>query len=125
FDRRTAGAVIVVAAIAMSVRPAMLVTRLAAEGDDGLVRAAAAYISDATRSTETVLVWGSRVEPLVLAERLAPTRYVYQYAALECGAARRDAGARRRRGRAGRAPCRERRARGAPVVAAGCRGRSS
>ena len=83
FDRRTARAVIVVATIAMSVRPAMLVTRLAAEGDDGLVRAAAAYISDATRSTETVLVWGSRVEPLVLAERLAPTRYVYQYAALE------------------------------------------
>ena len=30
-----------------------------------------------------MLVWGSRVEPLVLAERLAPTRYVYQYAALE------------------------------------------
>ena len=82
-DRRTARAVILVAAIAMSVRPAMLVTRLAAERDDGVARSAAAYIADATRSTDTVFLWGSRVETLVLADRLAPTRYVYQYAALE------------------------------------------
>ena len=32
---------------------------------------------------ETVLVWGSHTEVLFLANRLSPTRFVYQYAALE------------------------------------------
>ena len=66
----------------MSVRPAMLVGRLAAASDDGVSREAAAYIQTATRADERVLVWGSRPEVYVLAERAAATRFFYQYAPL-------------------------------------------
>jgi hypothetical protein len=60
----------------------LLVTRLARIGDDGRFRAAAAYVAANTRPSDTVLVWGSHTEVLFLAQRLSPTRYVYQYAAL-------------------------------------------
>ena len=43
---------------------------------------AATYIDSVTTSADPVLVWGSRAEILVLAERRSPTRLVYQYAAL-------------------------------------------
>lgn len=83
FTARSAIAFVVVALIAMSVRPAMLVARLAGEHDLGTARAAAAFLATATRPDEAVLIWGSHVEVLFLAERVAPTRYAYQYAALE------------------------------------------
>lgn len=79
---RTAVAVLAVAAIAMSVQPARLVVRLAATGDDGVSRSAASYIAARTTPSDTVLVWGARTEVLVLADRRAPTRDVFQYAPL-------------------------------------------
>ena len=66
----------------MSIQPARLVTRLAALGDDGASRAAAAAIVERTTRSDTVLIWGARAEVLVLADRRSPTRYIYQYAAL-------------------------------------------
>jgi hypothetical protein len=68
--------------LAMSVLPALLVTRLAITTDLGKARAAAAFVATNTRPADTVLIWGSHAEVLVLAERRSPTRYVYQYAAL-------------------------------------------
>jgi hypothetical protein len=77
------GTVIVAGAlIAMSVRPTMLVARLAVLGDDGASRGAAAYVRENSAPGDLVLVWGSRTEINVLAERRSPTSYVYQYAPL-------------------------------------------
>lgn len=73
---------IVGAAVLMAIVPAILVARLTVSGDDGIAEAAAAYVAANTRSDQTVLIWGSRTEVLVLAERRAPTRYIYQYAPL-------------------------------------------
>ncbi len=68
--------------VLMSIQPARLVARLAATGDDGTSRAAAAYIAQRTTPSELVLIWGSRAEVLIVAERRSPTRYLYQYAPL-------------------------------------------
>ncbi|MDP9280909.1 MAG: glycosyltransferase family 39 protein [Chloroflexota bacterium] len=68
--------------LAMSVLPALLVTRLAITTDSGKATAAAAFVAANTLPADTVLIWGSHTEVLVLAERRSPTRYVYQYAAL-------------------------------------------
>jgi hypothetical protein len=66
----------------MSVQPARLVARLAGTGDDGESRAAARAIEERTTPSDTVLVWGSHTEVLVLADRRSPTRYVFQYGPL-------------------------------------------
>jgi hypothetical protein len=79
---RYAYAAIAAAVLVMSVQPTRLVARLATVGDDGVSRSVAAYVSAATSPTDTVLIWGSRAETLILADRRSPTRYVYQYAAL-------------------------------------------
>src|SRR5207245_624048 len=68
-------------AIAQGLR-LLLPSGLALERDDGIAREAGAYVGANTRPGETVLVWGSRSEVLVLAERRSATRFVYQYAAL-------------------------------------------
>jgi hypothetical protein len=73
---------LVLAVLAMSVLPGLLVTRLALTTDDGRFRSAAAYVAANTRPSDTVLIWGSHAEVLFLAERRSPSRYVYQYAAL-------------------------------------------
>jgi hypothetical protein len=73
---------LVLSALAMSVLPAFLVTRLALATDAGRLSAAAAYVATNTRPSDTVLIWGSHSEVLFLAERRSPSRYVYQYAAL-------------------------------------------
>lgn len=66
----------------MAIRPISLLLREARMGDDGRVRAVASYLRDHTRADERVLIWGSRTEVLLLADRRAPTRFVYQYAPL-------------------------------------------
>lgn len=66
----------------MAVRPAGLLWREGMMGDDGRVRAVASYVRDQVGPGERVLLWGSRTEVLVLADRRAPTRFVYQYAPL-------------------------------------------
>lgn len=71
-----------VACVVMAIVPSFLVGRLALTSDDGLSREAAAYVASSTGPDDAVLVWGSRSEILVLAERRSPTRFVYQYAAL-------------------------------------------
>jgi hypothetical protein len=85
--RRAAGIgrtrlVLALAVLAMCAQPALLVTRLAMVHDDGRIRAAAVYIAANTRAEDTVFVWGSSTELLVLAGRRSPTRYVYQYGPL-------------------------------------------
>src|SRR2546428_596771 len=72
--------VVIEAGVVVAKLPGVVVARLALEGDDGIARAAAAYVGANTRPGETVLVWGSRSEVLVLAERRSATRFVYQYA---------------------------------------------
>jgi hypothetical protein len=66
----------------MSVQPALLVSRLAQTTADGRIHSAAAYLAANSRPQDTVLIWGSHAEVLFLADRLSPTRYVYQYAAV-------------------------------------------
>lgn len=68
--------------VAMSIVPAILIGRLIPIADDGVSRGVAAYVASATRPDDTVLIWGSRTEILLLADRRSPTRYIYQYAAL-------------------------------------------
>jgi hypothetical protein len=80
--QRIALPAIALGVVAMCVLPALLVARLATTTDPGKFTAAAAFVSAHTRPQDTVLVWGSHAEVLVLAERRSPTRYVYQYAAL-------------------------------------------
>ena len=70
------------AVLLMCVQPVLLVMRLAMSTGDGQSRAAAAYIAANTRPEDTVLIWGSHSEVLFLADRVSPSRYVYQYAAL-------------------------------------------
>jgi hypothetical protein len=82
FTPRFGTTVVAVALVAMSVRPAMLIARLAALGDDGASRGAAAYVREHSAAGDLVLIWGSRTEINVLAERRSPTSYVYQYAPL-------------------------------------------
>jgi hypothetical protein len=72
----------VVACVVMSLVPGVLVGRLIGTPDDGSSREAAAYVVSATAPGDSVLVWGSRSEILVLADRRSPSRFVYQYAAL-------------------------------------------
>ena len=74
--------VLLVPAVLMAVLPAVLVARLTVTPDDGSSREAAAYVRDHSGTSDRVLLWGSRTEVLVLADRRSPTRYVYQYAAL-------------------------------------------
>jgi hypothetical protein len=72
------------AAAAMAVVPLLLLVRLERESSprsDAYV--AAQFVDDRVGPHETVLIWGSRTEVLFLAGRLSPTRFVYQYAALE------------------------------------------
>ncbi|TMF64841.1 MAG: hypothetical protein E6I20_07205 [Chloroflexi bacterium] len=73
---------LIAAGVVMAILPGVVVARLALERDDGIAREAAVYVGANTRPGETVLVWGSRSEVLVLAERRSATRFVYQYAAL-------------------------------------------
>jgi hypothetical protein len=82
FTPRFAILLVAVGLVAMSVRPAMLVARLAVLGDDGASRGAAAYVREHSAPGDLVLVWGSRTEINVLAERRSPTSHVYQYAPL-------------------------------------------
>ncbi|MEK6208730.1 MAG: hypothetical protein AABM32_13965 [Chloroflexota bacterium] len=82
FRPRFGTIVVAGALVAMSVRPTMLVARLAVLGDDGASRGAAAYVREHSAAGDLVLVWGSRTEINVLAERRSPTSYVYQYAPL-------------------------------------------
>jgi hypothetical protein len=70
------------AVLLMCVQPALLITRLAMSTGDGQFRSAAGYIAANTRPDDTVLIWGSHAEVLFMADRVSPTRYVYQYAAL-------------------------------------------
>ena len=81
-EGRRALAALAVAVVAMSVQPARLVVRLAETADDGVSRTAAEYVSARTVAGDPVLVWGARTEVLVLANRRAPTRFVFQYAPL-------------------------------------------
>lgn len=73
---------IVFTLVLMSMLPALLIARLVTIGDDGSLRAAASYLAANSRSSDTVFIWGSRTEVLVLADRRAPTRFIYQYAPL-------------------------------------------
>ncbi|MGH2473462.1 MAG: hypothetical protein ACRDG6_13925 [Candidatus Limnocylindria bacterium] len=82
FEARKTRWALFAAAALMSIQPGVLVGRLLATPDDGASREAAAYIAASTRPGDTVLVWGSRAEVLVLADRRSPTKLVYQYAAL-------------------------------------------
>lgn len=79
---RRALALLAAVLVVMSIQPARLVLRLAATGDDGVSRAAAAFVAERTAPGDRVLVWGSRAEILILADRRSPARYVYQYAPL-------------------------------------------
>ena len=79
---RATTALFTFALVLMSLLPTLLVARLATTADDGSLRAAASYIAANSRPDDTVFIWGSRTELLVLADRRAPTRLVYQYAAL-------------------------------------------
>jgi hypothetical protein len=80
---RLARAALIGAAVLTCLVPTTLLIRLVLTHDNGVSRAAAAYVDANSAPSDTVLVWGSRTEVLVLADRVAPTRYVYQYAALE------------------------------------------
>jgi hypothetical protein len=73
---------LVLAVLVMCGPPALLVARLALTTDGGRSSSAAAYVAANTRSSDTVLIWGSHSEVLFLAGRRSPTRYVYQYAPL-------------------------------------------
>ena len=79
---RVAPIVVAGALIVMSIRPTMLVARLAVLGDDGSSREAAAYVREHSAPEDLVLIWGSHSEVNVLAERRSPTSYIYQYAPL-------------------------------------------
>jgi len=74
--------VLLVPLVVMAILPAALVARLTLTPDDGASREAAAYVRANSAASDRVLVWGSRTEILVLAERRAASRFVYQYAPL-------------------------------------------
>lgn len=73
---------LVLGTLAMCAQPALLVTRLALTHDGGRFSAVAAYVAANSRADQTVFIWGSHALVLVLAERLAPTKFVYQYGPL-------------------------------------------
>jgi hypothetical protein len=79
---RAARIAVTAGVLLMCIQPALLVTLLATATDDGRIRGAAAYVAANTGPDDTVLVWGSSTEILALAERRAPSRYVYQYGPL-------------------------------------------
>jgi hypothetical protein len=79
---RAARLAIALGATLMCAYAAVLVTRLSLTTDEGKYSRAAASLAAATRPDDTVLIWGSHSEVLVLASRRSPSRYVYQYAAL-------------------------------------------
>src|SRR5206468_2659736 len=91
--------VVLAACVSMAIVPLLLVGRLIGVRDDGAAREAATYVDYATTSADAVLVWGSRAEVLVLADRRSATRLVYQYAALALDATERDAALRRKEAR--------------------------
>ena len=74
--------VLLVPLVVMAILPAALVARVTLTPDDGASREAAAYVRANSAESDRILVWGSRTEILVLAERRAPSRFVYQYAPL-------------------------------------------
>jgi hypothetical protein len=73
---------LVLATLVMCMQPARLVTRLALTIDARASSAAASYVAANSRADDRVFIWGARAEVLYLAERLSPTRYVYQYGPL-------------------------------------------
>jgi hypothetical protein len=77
-----ATALVFAAILVMSVRPFLLMGRVAQSRDDGIVRPAVAYLGENAASGDEVVVWGSRASVLVLSGLRSPTRYVYQYAPL-------------------------------------------
>lgn len=79
---RRAAAALAVALVVMSVRPTMLVVRVAGTVEDGTAREAAEYVRAHSEARDRVLLWGSRTEVNFLTGRDAPTRFVYQYAPL-------------------------------------------
>lgn len=80
--RATAAVLLAALALAMSARPATLITRVAATPPDAVTREAVDYVLAATRPGDKVLVWGSWTAVNFLSGREAPTRFVYQYAPL-------------------------------------------
>jgi hypothetical protein len=79
---RAARVALVLGTIAMCTQPSLLVARLASTTDAGRFSGAAAYVAANSRPGDTVFIWGAHTEVLFLAQRLAPTQYVYQYAPL-------------------------------------------
>jgi hypothetical protein len=79
---RLARIVLVLGTLAMCVQPSLLVTRLALTHEGEHFSRVAAYVAANSRPEETVFIWGSHALVLVLAERLAPTKFVYQYGPL-------------------------------------------
>jgi len=67
--------------LAMCVQPSLLVTRLALTQDARFIDVAA-YVAANSRPDEKVLIWGSHAMVLFLADRLSPTKFVYQYGPL-------------------------------------------
>lgn len=70
------------ATLVMCAQPSLLVTRLALTVDARRISAAASYVAANSGSDDTVFIWGAHTEVLFLANRLSPTRYVYQYGPL-------------------------------------------
>ena len=79
---RAARLALIFGTLLMCLQPAVLVTRLALSDDGGRYDGIVSFIGANSRPDETVLIWGANAPVLVLAERLAPTRFVYQYAPL-------------------------------------------
>ena len=79
---RPARLALVFGTLAMCVQPSLLVTRLALTQDGATYSAVAAFVAANSRPNETVFIWGSQTLVLVLAERLGPTKYLYQYGPL-------------------------------------------
>jgi hypothetical protein len=66
----------------MCIQPSLLVARLALTVDAKRMSAAASYVAANSRSDDTVFIWGAHTEVLFLANRLSPTRFIYQYGPL-------------------------------------------
>lgn len=79
---RLARIVLVLGTLAMCVQPSLLVTRLAVTHDGERFGRVASYVAANSRADETVFIWGSHALVLVLADRLSPTRFVFQYGPL-------------------------------------------
>jgi hypothetical protein len=79
---RVARIALVLGTLAMCALPTLLVARLTLTNDGGRYGGVAAYVAANSRADDTVFIWGAHALVLYLAERLAPTKYVYQYAPL-------------------------------------------